>query len=550
VQLHAHNLLLALLSTTTIASTVAGEENLPLIKLPEYVISGVEQATAIPGVKIQPELSVVISLPTSQSSDRPLLQSPTGRTLIENPNLFRPVGGGSTKVEASLGSFRDAQVEAVTCTEWQESGYSLQGAAGQKSRRTTTGAGASYGLKGDVVRWFGSDVLIYPALKFDANMFHRYTESSVSPVIPLSSTEHTQSEIGLGVSVTPVSVADGTLGGAFEFQHLRLDSKRDITASLDRLYLQHSTALKSGSLTNRLGIDVEVVSIDNEGTALYALESTYAQKISSSFLVRGGGILHFGKAFGNPRAGAAPSRESRSGLALQAGLSFMPEFGGVIDVDYQPGAALVSTLDLHRSWGMLDSSARGKVIQRPFRLTASYARPLPGMARIEISTSYFKELHRPYLYPAAGGYYTIAGATSSTFETAISLSSPLTERFDGTLSAVIRDVSVKGGLARPLFVHPGEFGVVLFSQWAGYDLESRLNYLVGAPDQPTGAGYSPDLLEWSSACRWRINRDFRGWVELQNILNQRSWEVPHYDVTPLSLHVGITWSMDKGLNTK
>jgi len=388
-----------LLLLMAVSNKAAQSADLPIIEMPKYVITGVEQATALSGRKIPTEATSRFHLPDLAQGDRPAISLDILDTPADRPALLRPVGGEFTEVEGVSGGFGKALGRFATAYEGPQTGYYISAAVDRYPRRTSTGPKTEGSIKGSGVRWIGQETTIVPAIELSNESFVRKD---------LAGTERNgRFGLGLQVGITPLGVYGGRLAGGFLFDLTMLDKHRDILASHDLLTLEFSGASWQGWLESKLRLEAEAVSTDKSGHSHTSIESVYSRLSGERLLWRAGIIGYTGQVIKTPVILAPGASEGRAGVGLLAGLTWQLSPRSTFDFDFLPQPRFESFGAMVSLMMALDSTARGVTVEVPFHLRMRVSHILSETARLRLSVALLEERHRPFWVVTPAGSWRI-----------------------------------------------------------------------------------------------------------------------------------------------
>lgn len=533
------------ISSLTVSLVVAGRlataAALPVIEMPKYVITGVEQATALSGKKIPTLTSAKFLVPESTPEVRPALSLEILDSPTDSPLLLRPVGGGYTEVEAATGAFGFAKGRFITAGEGDLTGYLVAAGVERFPMRNATGPKLDGFAKGSGVRWFGKETTIAPG--FEANQ-----STFVRKGVPDSET-NSHFSFCLNASMTPVQLFDGRLKSLFQFDLNMLDNRRNLSASHDRLVLDYSRAAWRGWLESRIELEVEAVSVDKESHSLYSIKSIYTEPIGDRLIWRGGLTAYTGNVILQPAFGDSGHSENRNGAGLLSGFTWQATSEGTLDIDFWSQPRFESFGKLFREMMLLDSTARGVTVESPVALSICYSNLLGATTKLRLSATTSSERHRPFWIAAPDGNWRIttrsAKATTGKAELELEPLSRLGVTLYGSFTSATSSGSDNGSQAP--FMSPSEIGCDAILQVGKVVVDGKLSLKSGTPIDFSSDLRSPDIAGLDVSAHWLVRSGLTGSIGVDNLLNHRQWEIPGYDLNPMTIWVGINWRSGQGV---
>jgi hypothetical protein len=508
---------------------------LPVIEMPKYVITGVEQATALSGNRIPTESSARFLVPEFIPENRPVISLDILDTPIETPALLTAMGGGFTEVEATLGAFGKVSGRITTAAENLLTGYIVETGIEHYPMRTAVGPKLHGFVQGGGVRWMGQETTFSPSIDLSNQTFVRrgLVENETNSLF----------SIGFQAGITPVELSGGRLYGHFLYDLGILDGHRDLSGSHDRLLLGFNRELWQGWLDSKVGIEVEAVSADKASHSNYSLESLYSRQSSDRLLWRAGLIAYTGKIVKHSDATVSSATEGRSGVGFQVGMTWHNSPKSTVDIDLVSRPRFESFGKLFTQMMTLDSTARGVTVESPIALHGSYNRLLSPTSRLRVSATYCTERHRPFWVETAEKNWRVITRKAQITTGKVELELEPLPQLGVTLFGSLTDASSSGreaGSNAP-FVSPGEIGCDAIYQIGHVTLENSLSMRDGTTIDFDTYSRSPDIVDWNVSLHWSIKPGLTGRAGINNILNRYQWEIPDYALPPLTFWVGLDW---------
>jgi len=509
--------------------------DLPVIEMPQYIITGIEQATALTGKKIPPENSAKFVVPEVTPDLRPLIPLNIVVTPDERLGLLRPVGGGFTEAQALVGSFGKVLANGLTASESLTTGYKVETGFERFPMRTESGPELEWRAAGNSIHWLGSETTFSPKLFTIYRSFQRR--------VPTGSVQNSLLEIGLKAGSSPISLFDGSLAWLFQVDLQSLDDRRELSASHDLLQFDYSRNFKDGWLDLRAKLEIEAVSHDRASHSLYLIESIYSAQFDHRLLWRAGLVAYTGGSIATPVQVSPGVRESRSGAGILAGLTYKMSPVTTIDVDVAPRPRFESFGEVFAGQMVLDSTARGVTVEKPVAITARLRNRINQQTQISANVSYSSDRHRPFLTTLHSGDWSIVTRKASIISGQIEVEVEPTERLGVRLYTGVTTVSSEGfdpGSNAP-FITPFNIGGDLLWSVGRFMVENEINWEKGTEIDFNSDSHAPDRLNWDATVHLPIKAGLNAKAGILNVLNRRHWRIPGYDEAPLTLFIGIDW---------
>ncbi len=509
--------------------------DLPVIEMPKYVITGIEQATTLSGKKIPTESSSHFLLPDFNREVRPVIPLDILDTPSEKPILFRLVGGGYTEVGASSGGFGKATGRLASVYEGSLTGYSVNLGMDRYPMRTSSGPKLDGFVNASGLRWIGQEATFTPEIKSSFGSFVRNGS--------LGNETNNQFALGLQAGTTPFGLFAGRLTGKFLFDLTILDNHRNILASHDLLTLGFSREIWQGWLESRLDFEVEAVSVDKGSHSLYSIESIYCRRLGEKLLWRAGLIAYTGKVIPTPVLVAPGTPESRSGAGLIAGITWKAASGSAIDFDYLPKPHFETFGSTFSQMMALDSTARGVTVEVPFNLRLRVSHILNKTARLRFSYALSDERHRSFWMMNSTGNWRTSSRKAHIAISRLDLELEPHQNVLVTLFGVLTKASSSGsgvGANAP-FISPAEVGSDVVIYLGKVAINNNLVWKRGSLIFYNGASRSSDLMDWNASAHWSVRPGLTGRVGIDNLLDRDQWKIPSYQLPPLTVWAGIEW---------
>ncbi len=554
--------------TTLFLNTRMNAAELPVIQMPEYIINGIEQATSIAGDRLQSNVTSTPAMPIEIETGRPVFAGGEVVGIQDTPGVLRPTGQGYQRASLRVGTQANARGEAAIAGRFSQTSYQVSVDGNWPPDRSggdqmfdpkidRVGLRRNVQFDGSAAREVEDILTIQPRLSIQSRLFNRYFydyHNFRPPWIFLSGRR--LFDVDLDISGTPVQLDGGSLIAGFQFGLTDLSNDGKQSASIDRLRATYSRWIAGGRVEAYGDLCSELVSTDRTPHSLITLGGDYYRALAENVQGRVGLEAYVGRmaewdsttsvnanSLTNSNTGWG---DRQSGLHLRAGLSWRPEFGGVLDLAYRPVVSFVGYRDLLEEYPMMDTLSRGTNVENTSRWVINYQRSMTSSIRTEVSFEQRSDLHKPYLIFGGQGNWAIV-----TMESRASI---VTARIEADLP---HGIGVGGwgrithektsgflyGDNAPL-VPPWELGVdasmpvgkdlMLSQRFLGRDNAHNDTYLELGHGQAT----------WDIALNWRARKDLSASIGVDNLLGMDQIAPSGYGYLPRTAWVKIEWRWD------
>jgi len=521
--------------------------------MPEYVISGVEKATAVLGERLAGGVASNSSVTNEIEQERPDLTPNIVSIPMESPGILAPLGQGFLRVSGNAGLLKSGEGEGELAGQKLPSAYYTHFVLTSFPRRNYSnaalfngereiGASGEVALDASYARDVTPQVILEPAIKTGWREFKKI-EGAATPVI------RKLFNLEMYAHLTPVKVGSGSLLGGFDYSLLDIQGGLKQSGSLDRLTLNYIRPAFRGSIESILDFNGELVGSDRKAHNLLRIESLYRERLGENVVGSAGLTGHIGntaKWDRQPTTSISSTGlgESRQGLYPVVILCWKPPFGGIINSSYQPRASFASYRSLMLEYPMIDSLSRGSTVEATNRFNIGYGTSITDNFRTAIRWEWLSERHRPFIAPNGANEWTVV--TRRAFTNSIEISA------DAELPAGI-GLGVRGGYIDATTNSTGFKNEAPFvSPWLGQVdfsfplsrelvLAQEFEYCSSAPANFSGSVETSLQANWDVALRWKPRPDLTATVGVHNLLDRPVVYIPGYDAEQLNIWASLEW---------
>lgn len=368
------------LSASVLVAGLASAEELPVIQLPEYIISGVEKATQPGGDRIATQASARIQIVSDGDTARPAFPAATVWTPPCGPALRNSPGPGGWSAEVGAGGF--GLGEAAVSAAWRRDLWTLRAGGDLVSppRRAEAGTVVKAETWVDAVSRLGVNGLISSTMSLNRQEFRLHEGSA------FRNRSLTDAEFSL--ATTPQPVGWGDLAGLFDFNHWKLNELRDITGSVPTLQLVHAAAGR-GRVESKLFAGGELTSVEPAKLRLVSLNIRYRYPVGAKSVLWGGTLLFHG---------SDTDRSRRRGAYPEVGWQWRWKPSAETWVQYAPQTVMITGLEHLKTYPMVEDTLLGAV-REDIGAAVAGARYYfhRGYAEVKVERHNFR--HQPFVVP-------------------------------------------------------------------------------------------------------------------------------------------------------
>jgi len=346
-----------------------------------------------------------------------------------------------------------------------------------------------------------------------------------------------------------MKLGTGVLTSSFDYSHSSLKEDREQTYSAERLIFDYSLPAWKGRVESRLDLTVEGVGGDARSLSFLTAAGGYVFPYSERIQLRMGLAAHSGRTYLWNEDVLAPVSatglgEVRQGMRPFASLAWNPEFGGVFEAGYRPGVEAALTQSLLRLYPMLDTLARGSIVQTTSLWIARYERRIPSFGRIEGSIERRRDLHRPYIVSTGADVWSVITRRSEATKLSLKAEASLPRGIGAGvgLAIVSEETASTVGDSEAPFISPFELsGDVSVPFGREITAAADFRFAAGAATDFAGRSKTKSESNLNLTAHWRFTPGIRINGGVRNALSSREVAAPGYDSAGITLWAGAEW---------
>jgi len=495
----------------------APEEELPTIELPEFVISGVERATLIRGNRLAmadnlPE----IIMPGPFNRIRPDITSPSIDIVPMRPKIIPVTNDLYYCIAAYGGGFGSFGAQFGLGWRWGKNILSTEGLYDRPPRRTAAG---------DKQRMSGS-VSINRHIKRESILdLIAKVEDRTYLLNENTDQERSWQDFSLNTSITPIHSSIGQFSGRLYVNRWFLNGNDFLISDVNIAhYIRHS----KGHFETIMNWTSEKT-YPNRDVSLLSGKIEYYRPASSIDWIKVGLNLYIG----NP-----PLTNKLTGVRPHISVTYRPVPDGTAYLKFSPEPHFVSSRSLIDRFPMVCSDLRTIVIEDDIRLIMGYDHYLTDRLLFKVSAQYVNSDYlflssrdrEPFMYQIlVRDFYSVSARFSAGYEfypdanveVFTSIERADVDNFDKALMITPQSAGIKGNITLNRWWLSGDIS------W--FDLT------------PVPYKNRPAHFESNISIGYRIRQNLKLSLEGYNLLNERYFILPGYDVVPLTVMLKVAY---------
>ncbi|HHE46223.1 MAG TPA: hypothetical protein ENL08_00795, partial [Bacteroidetes bacterium] len=375
----------------------AGAADLPRIKLPDYIISGIEEATKVQGDRLPTSISSVVSSPEATKSVRPELTAQSVWTSQSKPEIINHLKRGYYRSTVYGGGFGAYGLDGGLVYAKPKVTRMGGAALNRSPHRITTGKASNRRIQYDEVHRFKGCVSIYPRAIYNLDRFQLLDS--------LDDHSAQRSDLTFDFFLNPWATSAGGFNGYISCYGWRYSSLEDLSGFSSRSDLRHNIRAGNGRLESELFFALENIHDDSDNLQLINLTSSYLFQPHQNLLVEGGGSFYAGKSVsGDQRGGVFPHLEAKVRLPVE----------GTLSLTYKPTVRFNDTRSILKEWRVLDAKARGTIAEEYNNLSLFYDRFITDDLEVKIGGFMTRSRHELFAVPdTSGEWFPVSRRLSS-----------------------------------------------------------------------------------------------------------------------------------------
>jgi len=536
-----------------LVSTSLHAESLPVIQLPDYVISGVEKATAVNGERLTTSATMNAQIPGESGSMRPRFVSSDADAPPEMPGILAPLGNGNIRASVLAGMRDWMEADASLTGQTLPVGYRVGINWKSPISRTfadprnlggtgTVGVIDVLGLSGAYARDVSTQSIIETEVITKSLGFNKFIRFQ-SPV------ERNLFSLSLTARTTPILIGKSSLNGLFEYIYCSSEGTGDQSSSLDHLALNYSRMLGTDRLESKLELSTEAVGEDTRSHYLLLLSNQMYRRLWSDLNVSVGLNVYIGNAQVNSALSPIPPANSgvwgsTSGIRPTVEFEWTPPVGGISRIAYLPQIEFITHHNTVLQYPMLDTSARGATVEGVYRFLLGYQTRLTDAAQVGVEIETRADRYKPYLsYVGADDWRIVSRrseATVTTFSGNFSL--PRRIGLGGFIRFTDEQTNESGVTGKAPFTAPVEVGAdFTMPIHKNLTLAQELSVKGKAPADFAGTLDTKGTTVWDVSLRWHARPDLTADFGIHNLFDQPDQYVPGYEADHFALWAKVEW---------
>jgi len=523
--------LTAVLSMTVNAASPPPPGSLPEIELPEYIISGVERATNLGGVRLPSEAKATVETPEPQPAGRPALLMGAAWTPPLRPNLTTEPGKGRWNAGLSAGSFRHVGVNAGAAADVAQAPFGVDIAYDRPPRRIKAGQVQEATVAGAAALNLGKSVWLSPDLGFGWDEY-QLAAGSVKDW-------RRQGNFRFGASITPINTEFGGLTGGVYVDRWALTD--EVQGAYLKGEVSHFTSMKGGWLETILGYTAEPTSGTGSDLRLLKLGTQYRYRLAANLLGWGGVKLY---------SGASAEGDRAHGVMVNAGVEYRTPKDAVISLQFCPDAEILPLRNWTREFPTLPTNYRGYLVsdQYRIRLRVRMAEDTPWSTGFTLET-----FNRDWSIPHGSRQVNIVVIRTGWKlpglgdESAVQVWAMGVSDENGITAfgyPTLWCSSFVGSADETPYLPPWSLGLMGRFDIGATTINSDITWQEGTPDSFIEDYEPPSRLVWNASLKRDLGGSWEAGLELDNILNRRYYDIPRYDKPPLAVSFSLKYCGD------
>ncbi len=496
---------------------------LPQIELPEYIIAGIERAARLEGRRLATEATADIAVPDLRAAERPGLAA--GRIWMppSRPSLQFEPGRGCWRARLTGGGFQLFGAGVEMSGRRGEVSLAGRGRFEHSPQRTEAGSGWQVGMDVTAARRAWGQMALAPHAGFSRTTFKLNTDSSEE--------DRSWSDLRLGLNAAPIYTPLGRLSSRLAYGWWDMSEGGELDGSLVEFGLEQSAGVRDGTVEAALSLASGPVS-DGEGDlGLAGFKAAYTCRPVPEINLRAGGYIYIGRSAEDHR---------REGGGLHFGIEHLPSFGGVATLAWRPQAELVFLRSLMKYWPMVQTSARGRIVEDVARLSLGYRRQLADRLNGRLDFGWRESRHVPFPVPDSATV-RIESRRLRTLRTSAEL-----EFTFGTGTTVALYASTErartdgnGSGDRAPQRPPATVGMKGGINLVGCRFESDLVWTSETPIDFDGNTERPARVVWNISSSRNVRRGLVLTAGMDNLLDEHYYDIPGYDAPPMTFYLRL-----------
>ena len=377
----------------TFPSISASTDELPSIDLPDFVISGVEQATLIRGDRlILNVLNPEITTPGLIISLRPSMASHSVNIVPSRPEVIVDPNRDFGYADLYAGNFYGAGVRFGLGTSWDRYIITGSGWYNYPPRLFNIGenvnGGGSIGINVKIPR----DVILHFDSEFSRSSFYLPGGYDLDAGV-----DNDWQDFRLEGSSTPLTTEIGSFSGWYKFHHWLLNGEfssgiDDLSANQNSFSLIHEIPAFNGRIETSVNGLFEPLDLDSKNLSLIT------GKVNFGWWKPKAALLRIGFGF-NVYSGSSGGSDKVNGFQPNFKAIWSPTIGGLVFLKWNPnvfGHSLRSTM---QQLPMLTDVSRGSIAVDKARVEFGYELRILNSTDIRFKTIYNNTENYPLLKP-------------------------------------------------------------------------------------------------------------------------------------------------------
>jgi len=522
------------------------------LQLPDYVISGVEKATAVVGTRVTTTVSMGARLPEESSSVRPRFALDGAVMPPEMPGVLSPLGKGYLKASLLVGMRNWVEGDVGVAGQTLPSAYlgnlSLYSPRQRLfidpyNLRATRNVGftSGYDASGSYARDVSKEGIFLGTIELENLRFKRIDVSQIPA-------EPQVSKFSISAQTTAITLNRGELAGKFDYGFVSLKGGISQAGSSDQLCIVYTRTVGAYSFENKAVLNSEAVGEDSQSHNLLAVKTKAYRRLGENVNFMLGLNGYVGKAaiseFSLTSPWISTSVESTAGIQPLVALDWLVPFGGVARIAYEPEVEYIPYSSVLISNPMLVTWARGATVESIYRFLFGYCVAISNTARFGVDIETRADHSKPYLTQYMTDGWMFTSRRSEATITSIHGDFDLPRRMGlGTKVRFTDERTVDDGVTGDApYVSPvevgAEFTMPMGEKWT---LAQDLTFKSKAPTHFDGNQKTKNSTIWNASLRWKARPSITADFGIHNLLDQPDQAPIGYEADRLAVWAKIEW---------
>ena len=528
----------------TLTASAAPRDNLPEIDLPDFVISGVEQATLVRGDRLSYNaLSPEITTPDILISSRPEMSTHSVNIVQSRPEVAINPDRSYKYADVYAGNIFGGGTKFGLGTSWKQTIVSGSGWYNSPPRLFEFGESSNIGAHIGVNIKFFSNVILNLSSKYSSTQFH------LPEPLLLGGPDNDWRDIILSGNLTPLLTTLGSFSGRYKFNHWSLNQfddndGNDLSANQSAFSLTHEIYAFKGQFETTFDGLFEPLEQNSKNLTLLK------GKISFGWWEPNDSRLRIG--FGlNVYSGNSTDTDEVSGVQPQLKVMWNTIFDGLVFLRWNPNAYGHSLRTIMNDFPMLSNYEGSSIAVDKAKVEVGYEMRIFNSTNIGFQTTYSNTENYPIIDPIRNERFPLKYVQIESISLNLDIEYDITgigeivffasfERMDCKypVSHTFVNDELQGPffyLIEPVIMKPFIVGLTGNGRWQKWQLSSDLSWHYSTRTVYESLTPIRSHLDWDLAVGYNLQDNIRVSIVGLNILSNDFAIFEYHKVTPFTL---------------